>query len=120
LDIFSQAPDVPVQIAHMGNTWSMAEFFADAIAASDPRTKHLYFDLTHAVPTQKSELTPEFLASTAATLRKIGLSRILYGSDMNVGKNPPPREHWHAIRQLPLTDEELRVIANNVPPYIPK
>jgi predicted TIM-barrel fold metal-dependent hydrolase len=120
LDIFSQAPDVPVQIAHMGNTWGMAEFFADAIAAGDPRTKHLYFDLTHAVPTDKAALTPAFLASTAATLRKIGLSRVFYGSDMNVGKNPPPREHWHAIRQLPLTDEELRVIANNVPPYIPR
>lgn len=120
LDIYAQAPDVPVQIAHMGNTWAMAEFFADMIAAGDPRTKHLYFDLTHAVPVEKSELTPEFLASTAATLRKIGLSRIFYGSDMNVGKNPPPREHWHAIRQLPLTDEELKVIADNVPPYIPR
>ena len=117
-EVLSQAPDVPVQIAHMASSWAMAEFFADAIAAGDPRTKNLYFDLTQAIPTEKAALTPEFMATTVATLRKIGLSRIFYGSDMDVGKNPPPREHWHAIRKLPLTDEELRVIANNVPPYI--
>lgn len=119
-EVISQAPDVPVQIAHMASSWAMAEFFADAIAAGDPRTKNLYFDLTQAIPIEKAELTPEFMASATATLRKIGLSRIFYGSDMDVGKNPPPREHWHAIRKLPLSDEELRVIANNVPPYIPR
>ena len=117
-EVISQAPDVPVQLAHMASSWAVAEFFADAIAAGDPRTKNLYFDLTQVIPTEKAEQTPEFMASTAATLRKIGLSRIFYGSDMDVGKNPPPREHWHAIQKLPLTDEELRVIANNVPPYI--
>jgi hypothetical protein len=34
------------------------------------------------------------------------------------GGNPPPREHWKAVRRLPLTDAELRVIAANVPPYM--
>jgi hypothetical protein len=31
---------------------------------------------------------------------------------------PYPREHWKAVRRLPPTDGELRVIARNVPPYL--
>jgi hypothetical protein len=34
------------------------------------------------------------------------------------GGNPPPREHRKAVRKLPLTDAELRVLASNVAPYL--
>lgn len=119
--ILPAAPDVPVQIAHMANSWDVAKFYADAIAAGDARTKNLYFDLTQAVPLSADDQTPEAMADMAdmaATMRRIGLRRIFYGTDMDVGGNPAPREHWKAIRKLPLTDDELRVIAENHPPYI--
>jgi hypothetical protein len=53
-------------------------------------------------------------------MRQIGVGRILYGSDLSVGTtNPPPAAAWATMRRrLPLTDEELRTIANNVPPYL--
>lgn len=47
------------------------------------------------------------------------VQRILYGSDMAIGANPPARESWGAFRaMLPLTDAEFRTIADNVAPYM--
>jgi predicted TIM-barrel fold metal-dependent hydrolase len=116
--VLGEAPDVPVQIAHMANSWEVAKLFADAIAAGDPRTRRLLFDLAQAVPLAAEDQTPALMADIAATLRRIGLDRILFGSDMDVGGNPAPREHWKAIRKVPLSDAELRTIADNLPPYL--
>jgi uncharacterized protein len=120
--IFPAAPDVPIQIAHMGSASGVPDsataVFADAVVAKDPRAKNVYFDITQTVLTDGSQ-TSEQLAQTTTALRRIGLDRILFGSDMTgPGGNPPPREHWKAVRKLPLTDAELRVIASNVPPYL--
>ena len=120
--LFSAAPDVPIQIAHMGSASGQPDeataVFADAIVARDPRARHLYFDITQTVLTDGSQ-TKEQLAGIAAALRRIGLDRIFFGTDMTgPGNNPPPREHWKAVRKLPLTDAELRVLAANVPPYL--
>ena len=54
-------------------------------------------------------------AEIATTLRRIGLQRIFFGSDMDAGDNPSPRDHGKAVRQLPLADDELRTLADNVP-----
>jgi predicted TIM-barrel fold metal-dependent hydrolase len=120
--VFSAAPDVPIQIAHMGSASGQPDeataVFADAIVANDPRARNLYFDITQTVLTDGSQ-TKEQLAGIAAALRRIGLDRILFGTDMTgPGGNPPPREHWKAVRRLPLTDSELRALAANVPPYL--
>ena len=121
--IFPVAPDIPIQIAHMGSASgqpdSTTAVFADAMLAKDPRAKNLYFDITQTVLTDGSQSTEE-LARIAAALRRIGLDRIFFGTDMTLpaGGNPPPREHWKAVRKLPLTDAELRVLASNVPPYL--
>jgi predicted TIM-barrel fold metal-dependent hydrolase len=116
--VLSAAPNVPVQLAHMANAWDAAAVYADAIAAGDPRTRLLCFDLAQAVPVPKQEQTPALMAEITATLRRIGLQRIFFGSDMDVGGNPSPRDHWKAVRQLPLTDDDLRTLAENVPPYL--
>jgi predicted TIM-barrel fold metal-dependent hydrolase len=120
--ILPAAPDVPIQIAHMGSTAGQPDentkVFADAIVAKDPRVKNVYFDITQTVLTDGSQ-KPEQLAQIADALRRIGLERIFFGTDMTLpGNNPPPRDHWKAVRRLPLTDAELRVIASNVPPYL--
>ena len=102
-----------------GQPDSTTAVFADAMLAKDPRAKNLYFDITQTVLTDGSQSTEE-LARIAAALRRIGLDRIFFGTDMTLpaGGNPPPREHWKAVRKLPLTDAELRVLASNVPPYL--
>ena len=120
--ILPAAPDVPIQIAHMGSASSEPDsataVFADAIAAKDPRARHLYFDIAQTVLPDESQ-SKEQLAQIAAMFRRIGLDRIFFGTDMTgPGGNPPPREHWKGVRRLPLTDAELRVLASNVPPYM--
>jgi predicted TIM-barrel fold metal-dependent hydrolase len=116
--VLSAAADVPVQLAHMASAWDVAAMYADAIAANDPRTRHLVFDLTQAVPASAQDQSPALMAEIAATLRRIGLQRVFFGSDMDVGANPSPRTHWKTVRQLPLSDDELRTLADNVPPYL--
>ena len=111
--LVAAAPDVPIQVAHLwgGENFSSAalEVYADAVAARDPVTKNLYFDISGAWVYGKAEDMP----AIAAGIRKIGLKRILYASDA------PPAEAWKAFREkLPLTENEFRVIANNVAPYM--
>ena len=123
-EIVTAAPDVPIQIAHLAGagpgldpvSQEALSVFADAITAGDPRTRHLYFDVTTSVTANTSA---EDAALIAKRLRQIGLQRILYGSDLGISGNPPPRQAWGAFRgMLPLTDQELRTIAENVASYM--
>lgn len=123
-DLVPAAPDVVIQIAHMagggapGDTAAQAALrvFADAVANHEPGTNNLYFEVsgTGVTPRTTEEDTKEIVAA----IRKIGVGRILYGSDGAAGGNPPPRGAWAAFRQLPLTDDEFRAIASNVAPYL--
>jgi hypothetical protein len=46
------------------------------------------------------------------------MSQILFGTDMPLPWHPLPRAWWRkTILTLPLTDDELRDIADNEPPY---
>jgi len=115
--LLAEATDIPVQIAHMAgggrSTDSALLVFATAIAAGDPRTKNLYFD----VATLTAGQTPERLRQDAARMRQIGFNRILFGSDLSP-PNPPARQSWATFRALvPLSDHEFRAIAANVVPY---
>lgn len=123
-DVLPVAPDIPIQIAHLagsgpgyGPDAAMATY-AEAIASGDPRTKNLYFDVTNCV-TLDSEQSQEELSLIAKRLRQVGLKRIFFGSDMSTSTNPPVGLWWDAFRwKLPLTSDELGVIANNLPTYI--
>ena len=111
--LVAAAPDVPIQIAHL---WGGEDFsgpalavYAEAVAARNPLTRNLYFDISGAWSWSK----PADLAEMVARIRQIGTSRILYASDA------PPSEAWAAFRKtLPLTEEEFRDIADNVAPYM--
>jgi predicted TIM-barrel fold metal-dependent hydrolase len=132
--ILPEAPDVPIQIGHMASGPSQkfenAELFAAAIAAGKPGTRNLYFDWTQALAIEGmwrygnplsglGEPTPEVRARMADLMRRLGLDRILYGTDMPLAWNPSPREWWtKTILPLPLSDEEVRNIADNTPPYV--
>jgi len=129
--VFPEAPDVPIQIAHMGSGLSSLKVFADAIAAGKPGTKNLWFDWTQALPIEDlwmhgrpggrigGPVAPGERATMVALMRQVGIGRILYGTDMPLPWNPSPREWWRkTLLTLPLTDEEIRDIADNKPPYI--
>jgi predicted TIM-barrel fold metal-dependent hydrolase len=115
------APDVIVQIAHLwgGNQYRAEPLavYAEAIAAGDPRTRNLYFDLAEAVPGALG--SDQALREIAQRIRQIGLDRVLYGSDATTAGGARIAQRWAQLRhRLPLTDAELQDIADNVAPYL--
>lgn len=114
--LLPEVPDVVVQIAHFagggpGYTDEALGVYADAIQKGDPRTKNLYFDVA-TVADEQSEAT---LKQFAARIRQVGVKRVFYGSDLGP---PYARQEWMTFRTtVPLTDEEIRAIAENVAPY---
>lgn len=122
--LLPSAPDIPVQIAHMASSGpgyndpkghSVIEILAEAAAAGDKRTKNLWFDVTTVAAGSNS---PEISALLVKLIRKIGVKKILYGTDAALGSNLRPRESWEAFCRLDLTDQELKAIAKNVAPYL--
>jgi predicted TIM-barrel fold metal-dependent hydrolase len=117
------APDVPIQIAHLGGAGGYADplvdqaisVFAEATEKGDPRTKQLYFDVATVTGL---DAPPDQANVIVRRIRQLGMSRILYGSDAARGTNLPPREGWAAFRKLPLTEAEFQTIAGNIPPYL--
>lgn len=129
--VFPEAPDVPIQVAHMGSAPFVLKMFADAIAAGKPGTKNLWFDWTQALPIEDlwmhgrpggrigGPLEAGERAEMAALIRAVGTGRVLYGSDMPLPWNPSPRDWWRkTVLTLPLTDGEIQDIADNRPPYV--
>jgi predicted TIM-barrel fold metal-dependent hydrolase len=121
--VLPAAPGVPVQVAHFAGTGpgyedppareAMAELAA-SVARHDPRTRNLWFDVASIVD---RDIEPELAKLVADTIRRVGVDRVLYGTDSAQGGNLRPRESWEAFRKLPLTDAEFARIARNVPPY---
>src|SRR5262245_39192307 len=119
-ELLPAAPDVVVQVAHLASAGSpedegaqqALEVFVDAVARNDPRTHNLYFDVTLGAPP-----TPANAQRWAAAIRRVP-SRVLFGSDATTAAATPGAV-WAAMRrQLPLTDDEFKSIANNTPPYL--
>ena len=121
-ELLAAAPDVPVQIAHLAGaggfnaaTDSALGVFADAIAKRDARMKNVWFDATVVV---RPGMSPDDLERIAARIRQIGVERVLYGSDAAASPLTYPKAGWAAFQRLPLTADELRVVATNIPPYM--
>lgn len=122
--VLPAAPDVPVQIAHMGGTGpgfddpparEVLAVLAEAVAHRVPATRNLWFDVASVVD---RDITPQARAELARRIRQIGPERILFGSNSAQGDNLRPREAWQAFLRLPLTDDEFTRIASNVAPYL--
>jgi predicted TIM-barrel fold metal-dependent hydrolase len=113
------APSIEIVVAHFGGsgpgysaqTDDVMAVFGAAAERKDPRMRNLYFDVATIVA---AETTPEEAALVARRARQVGVSRVLYGSDLS----PPGgsiRAGWEIFRtQVPLTDAEFRTIAGNV------
>jgi len=119
------APNVSIQVAHLwgggGFSKTALAAYADAISTGNPATRNLYFDIAEAplIAAQYGEKKQEILQTVAKRIRQIGLSRILFGSDVGGKGHLTPREAWQQfVTDVPLTNEELRTIASNVAPYL--
>lgn len=115
------APDVPVQIAHFwgGNQYrgEPLAVYAGAIAAGDPRTRNLYFDMAEIVPGALG--SEQALREIVQRMRQIGMDRLLYGSDATTAGGDRVAQRWAQFRhRLALTDAEMQDIADNVAPYL--
>lgn len=115
--LVAAVPDVAVTVAHLwgGGNYSASALaaYAEAVSAGDPVTRNLYFDVAEVWIGRGSKEEREEIVRR---MRQLGLGRLLYGSD---GGRGTPREAWTAFRkELPLTDEEFRTLANNVAPYL--
>jgi uncharacterized protein len=123
-DVMPNAPDIPVQIAHFAGSGpgyedaaaqdAMREFAA-SVARRGPYTKNLWFDVASIVD---ADVSPSMAETISSFIRGVGPERVLFGSDASVGANLRPAEAWAAFLRLPLSKEELAVIAANVAPYM--
>jgi predicted TIM-barrel fold metal-dependent hydrolase len=122
-ELVPAAPDVVIQVAHLAAAGAPSdpgadqaiEVFIEAIGRGDPRATRLYFDAPSVVPT--ATLTTEAAEAVASRIRRLGVQRVLFGSDATGGALTP-RTTWDAFRKLPLTEAEFQTIAANVAPYL--
>ncbi|KFC75832.1 amidohydrolase family protein [Massilia sp. LC238] len=122
--LLPHAPDVPVQVAYTGDKpgargaspqLAALAVLADAAARRDPRMRHVWVDVTAFA---RPGLTAADARRLVRRLRQVGMERVLYGSDTEIGMDVRPREAWAAFRSLPLTDAEAARVANNVMSYL--
>ncbi len=124
--IAASAPDITVQVAHLwggqGFSQTALDAYAGAMAAKVPGTRNLYFDMSESalIASHYGSRRPAILQSIADAIRKIGLDRILYGSDTaRKYQHLQPRDAWAQFRaDVPLTASEFDIIARNVAPYL--
>jgi predicted TIM-barrel fold metal-dependent hydrolase len=113
------APSIEIVVAHFGGSGpgynvqsdEVMSVFGAAAEGKDARMRNLYFDVATIVA---AETTAEEAALVARRVRQVGVTRVLYGSDLS----PPGgsiRAGWEIFRShVPLTDAEFRTIAGNV------
>ena len=124
-DVLPAAPNITVQIAHLagGGAYSEAALsvYADAVAAGQPVTRNLVFDVTEVSRTARDAgaRRTEVMTRMVELMRRIGMERMLYGSDPAVFGRLAPREGWaEFVSVMPLTPAEISTIADNVAPYL--
>jgi uncharacterized protein len=117
-EVLPMAPDITVQIAHLGGSGPRLDRGTEEamLVLAEAAMKNVYFDIATNVHPQSPTAWVEFMT---ARMRQIGMSRLLYGSDLAIGDNPLPAEYWRALREKSgLTLGELETIATNVAPYL--
>jgi uncharacterized protein len=139
-DILPQAPDVPIQIAHLAGwggydraTDAAANAFATLCFTNPAPCRHLYFDISavtlppsafNAAPGTDERLLadeqhdlPDAPQHLAAALHRLGLQRILFATDWPVATPVAYRDLLRA--QLPIPATDLAQIFTNLAPYFP-
>lgn len=115
------AGNVPVQIAHFGGgggydgeSFGVMDAFARAVEAQDPGLDNLYFDLSGIVHAQLPDQVYQLIVQFS---RRLGLNRIVMGSDW-WGYHESPAEAYRLAREkFPFSEEEWEFILSNRAPY---
>lgn len=129
--VLPAAPDVPVQVAHLGGsggydarTGAAVEAFAGALRDHPERTSNLLFDLAAApVPPHRARGDSALLErvraineAAARGIRALGPDRIVYGSDWPAASG----RYLEGIRSaLPLADSLAAELLDDPAPYLP-
>jgi hypothetical protein len=115
---------VTIQVAHLwgGGAFSQAALTAydERMAQRAPGTRRVYFDMAEAplIANQNGEAKTQMLANVAQAMRRIGLERIVFGSDVSGPGHLEPAAAWtEFMRDVPLTAREFQIVAGNVAPY---
>jgi predicted TIM-barrel fold metal-dependent hydrolase len=116
-ELLPAAPNVTVIVAHLwgGAAYSddIFKVFADAAA----QHANLYFEISGdalRVPSGSRAVV-----DIAKRMRKVGMSRFLFGSDFPVLNGTPYEKVWPTYESnMPLTREEFRTIAANAAPFL--
>lgn len=115
--LLPEAPDVIVVLAHMAGAGSFetatqeaAAVYGDSLTRQDTGVRNLYFDACVSANDAEALQLAQFI-------RKVGVSRVFYGSDAPVTGNFPINalERWH---RFPLAPEEFRAVETNVAPFL--
>ncbi|WP_138431571.1 amidohydrolase family protein [Fodinibius saliphilus] len=128
-EVLSQAPDIPIQIAHMAG-WGGYDPVTDAVLGTFARYithneigENIYFDISAVIraPRKKAKAdSPEWYPKNrykqlVKQMRKIGMEHILFGTDWPEWQ---PRDYQNKIiKQLPLNNDELRTLFTNHAPW---
>ena len=117
-EVLAKAPDIPIQIAHLAGwggygpeTDAALSVFAKAFASGDPRVSKVLFDLS-----QVTGASAAWTAQMIQRMRVIGMDRMLFAVD----RAGAPSQVWQAIQRLSLNPDELRRIATNAAPWLPR
>lgn len=112
------SPDIDIIVAHLGTsgpgydaqTDSVMAAFGAAANANDPHMRNVYFDVATNVVQDSTGAKRGIIAQR---IRQVGVSHVLYGSDLS----PPGgsiRRGWEIFRaNTELTADEFRTIASN-------
>ncbi len=122
-ELLPEAPDVTVQIAHLAGSGGYDDpgmdealtVYIDHIRNKDPRMRNVYFDVSGVVGL--GSWNANKASRVVERMRQLGISRLLYGSDAAVPGNLPD-ERLQKWRELPLTNDEFRLIESNSAPYL--
>jgi predicted TIM-barrel fold metal-dependent hydrolase len=118
-DVLPSAGDSWVQIAHAGgglprhdgNDLRVLRTFANHIVQNDPSTRRVFFDLSY-VPGPKEPSAD--VTELAKEIRRIGISRFLFGSDFNVLTST---QEIANLPKLGLAPEEWQILSQNCAPW---
>lgn len=118
-DVLPSAGSSWVQVAHAGgglprqdgDNLAVLRTFADHIVSDDPATRRVLFDISY-VPAPDE--MPKMTAALLEQMRRIGMKRLLFGSDFNV---LTPVQEIKDIEKFHLTGEELKTLRQNCAPW---
>lgn len=131
-EVLPEAPDVTVQVGHMGgagmfreSTVAAMRAFEEAIETDKAALDGVVFDLGAVTENPATALAKGDTARaegyrkthrrTARWIKRIGPDRVVFGSDYFARKIPG---YVATLQDLPLSDDILRDVYNNTAPYL--